>query len=202
MSGGGRVERVETVRRRGHAHVREVILAEAWRLADEAGIAGLTLRELARRVGMQAPSLYTYFGSKDALFDAMFRAGYEALDRAQTDWAAAVEGMDTVDALARSLEWWIDFCQESIARYQLMFTRAIPGWSPSPEAYAASSRQFERMNAALAAVGVEGEEQLALFTALSAGLAAQQLANDPDGDSWKSLAPVAADMFVRYGRNR
>jgi AcrR family transcriptional regulator len=199
---GGRAERVETVRRRGHTHVRELILAEAWRLADEAGIAGLTLRELARRVGMQAPSLYTYFGSKDALFDAMFREGYEALDRAQTEWAGAVEGMDTVDALARSLEWWIDFCQESIARYQLMFTRAIPGWSPSAEAYIASSRQFERMKAALAAVGVEGEEQLALFMALSAGLVAQQLANDPDGDSWKSLAPVAADMFVRYGRNR
>lgn len=192
----------EPVRRRAHGHMRAVILAEAWRLADEAGIAGLTLRGLARRVGMQAPSLYTYFDSKDALFDAMFQEGYEALEEAQTGWAAAVEGLAPTEALARSLEWWIDFCQQSIARYQLMFTRSIPGWSPSPEAYAASTRQFEGMKAALGQVGVEDDQQLALFMALSAGLVAQQLANDPGGDTWRSLAPVAADMFVRYGRNR
>jgi AcrR family transcriptional regulator len=41
--------------------VRAEILAAAWELAGEVGLANLTLRDLARRVGMQAPSLYSHF---------------------------------------------------------------------------------------------------------------------------------------------
>ena len=48
------------------------------------GLAGLSLRELAKRVGMQAPSLYAYFGSKAAIYDAMFVEGCEELDARRT----------------------------------------------------------------------------------------------------------------------
>ncbi len=39
----------------------------------------LSLRELADAVGIRASSLYTYFGSKEAIFDAMFAQGWTAL---------------------------------------------------------------------------------------------------------------------------
>ena len=59
---------------------RRAIVAAAWEHAERAGVAGISLRELAADVGMRAPSLYTYFPSKDAIYDAMFAEGYQALD--------------------------------------------------------------------------------------------------------------------------
>jgi AcrR family transcriptional regulator len=51
------------------------ILDAAWAIAREEGLAALSLRDVARRVGMQAPSLYGYFDSKMAIYDAMYAQG-------------------------------------------------------------------------------------------------------------------------------
>jgi AcrR family transcriptional regulator len=51
---------------------RAEILEAAWQLAQEKGLVEFTLRDLAERVGMRAPSLYTHFASKNAIYDAMF----------------------------------------------------------------------------------------------------------------------------------
>jgi AcrR family transcriptional regulator len=151
---------------------------------------------------MQAPSLYTYFESKDALFDAMFTQGYLELEETVEAALPAVADLEPVEAVERMLVHWIRFCQASPARYQLMFTRAVPGWSPSPEAYAVSLRQYERMEKDLERIGVAGSEALDLFLAVSAGMAAQQLANDPTGDRWVRLAPQAARMLLQPRRNQ
>jgi AcrR family transcriptional regulator len=193
---------VPGIRSRRHELVKGQIVNEAWALAEEAGIAGLSLRELARRVGMQAPSLYTYFGSKDEIYDAMFHQGYVQLGEAQAEWLTDIGGLSPEDALTYSLRAWMEFCRASIARYQIMFTRAIPGWEPSAEAYAASVAQYESMTAAFASIGIDDEETMRLLMALSAGLVSQQLANDPAGDEWAALAPAAARMLLERRRER
>src|SRR5690242_7431294 len=65
------------IRSRKRNRTRAEILAAAWELARRDGIAGLSLRELAAKVGMRAPSLYTYFPSKNDLYDAMFAQGMQ-----------------------------------------------------------------------------------------------------------------------------
>ena len=55
------------------------IIDSAWKLAREQGIAGVSLHALAREVGMRQPSLYEYFDSKNALYDAMFADGNRQL---------------------------------------------------------------------------------------------------------------------------
>ena len=55
------------------------IVASAWELAREHGIAGVSLHALARDVGMRQPSLYEYFDSKHALYDTMFADGNRQL---------------------------------------------------------------------------------------------------------------------------
>ncbi|MBS7456026.1 TetR/AcrR family transcriptional regulator C-terminal domain-containing protein [Coralloluteibacterium stylophorae] len=50
---------------------REQIVEAAFRLLDEAGIEGVTLRKVACALGIRAPSLYWHFKSKQALTDAM-----------------------------------------------------------------------------------------------------------------------------------
>lgn len=50
---------------------QEHIIDAAFRLLDEAGIEGVSLRKLACSLGIRAPSLYWHFKSKQALIDAM-----------------------------------------------------------------------------------------------------------------------------------
>lgn len=151
---------------------------------------------------MQAPSLYTYVDSKDALYDAMFADGYRQLGEAVTKWTIEVDAHDPVEALGAMIGRWIGFCQESLARYQIMFTRAVPGWQPSEDAYSLSVLEYQRMAAALNRFGVAEPEDLDLFTAVASGLAAQQVANDPTGDRWVRLVPTAAQMLINDIRRR
>lgn len=189
-------------RRRRHEDTRREILDAAWSLAEEMGIGGVSIRELARRVGLRAPSLYTYIASKDELFDAMFVEGYLQLEEAAERWTDETEELQPEQALAAVLVEWIRFCQASPARYQLMFTRAVPGWAPSAEAYAVSQRLYRKMAENLASLGISGDADVDLYTAMSAGLAAQQIANDPTGDRWVRLAPAAAHLLMSQAQRR
>jgi AcrR family transcriptional regulator len=189
---------MSTPRERRHEATRQEILDIAWGHAERDGIAGLSLREIAKTVGLRAPSLYTYFDGKDAIYDAMFEDAYRALSRFNEDVVEAVDGLDRIDALTLAAERFVAFCQESPARYQLMFTRPVPGWEPSAEAYQVSLAAFSEMSEILGRFGVAKAETLDLYTAMTAGLAAQQMANDPGGDRWRRLARRSVEMFVAH----
>src|ERR1044072_1216682 len=62
-----------------HEATKARILDAAWGLAREHGLAGISLRDLAAAVDLRQPSLYSYFESKNALYDAMFAQGYQQL---------------------------------------------------------------------------------------------------------------------------
>lgn len=182
---------------------RAAILDASWELAAESGLDALSLREIGTRVGMRAPSLYSYFPSKAAILDALFAQGYRAFT-AQID--ALEEGLDQGetgrDRMSALLRGWLRFCQAHPARYRLMFTSAVPGWQPSPEAYTASLTSYERMRRYLVPAGVTAPADLDLATALGAGLIAQQMANDPNGDRWLRLVDDVVDMFVHHLASR
>lgn len=184
------------VRARRREQTRSEILEVAWRLAEREGIASLSLRELAAEVGMRAPSLYTYFDSKGAIFDAMFAQGFRELDEHYA--RLQIQADDLAGTLSTAAEAFVEFCQASIPRYQLLFTRVVADWQPSPEAYEVSVASYERMVAGLAAVGIKTQHDMDLWTALTAGLAAQQLANDPTGDRWARLSRDVAEMFLDH----
>lgn len=194
--------RVADRRDRRHGETRREILAAAWVLAEQQGIAGVSLREVAARVGMRAPSLYTYFDSKAAIYDAMFAEGYAAMDADLERLRDELDPADRVGALATLLEGFIAFCQASVPRYQLMFTRVLPDWEPSPAAYASSETSYRRMLDGLAALGMTDPATIDLWTAISAGLAAQQVANDLAGDRWRRLSRDAAEMAVAHLERR
>lgn len=180
-----------------HDRTREQIVAAAWELAGRDGIASLSLRDLGAAVGMRAPSLYSYFDGKDAIYDAMFADGYRQLDAAMDAIGDELAGCDRAAALTVATRAYLEFCAADLARYQLMFTRAIPGWEPGPEAYAASVSSYQRMAEWMARLGI-AQRALDLWTGVTAGLAAQQAANDPGGDRWTRLAGDAVTMFLSH----
>src|SRR6476660_4357632 len=69
---------IGTVAQRREERVAAIV-ATAWDLAATHGIGGLSLHALAREVGIRQPSLYSYFDSKNALYDAMFADGNRRL---------------------------------------------------------------------------------------------------------------------------
>lgn len=189
---------VETPIRDRKAERREATKAEildtAWDLVREQGLGGLNLRDLAPRVGMRAPSLYEYFASKHAIYNAMFAQGYRQFTAVIAE-AEALSGEDGLRALAHRA---MAFMAEEPARYQLLFHRTIPGFTPSPGSYAVSVQQLERTRAWFDRNGYGAPGALDLFTSLMGGLAGQQIANDPGGDHWIRLVDAAVDMFLTH----
>ena len=60
---------------------REIIVEEAIGLLNDEGLDGVSLRKLADRVGVKAPTLYWYFNSKSALLAALMERIFgECLD--------------------------------------------------------------------------------------------------------------------------
>jgi AcrR family transcriptional regulator len=74
------------------------VVAEGRRLLEEEGAAALTMRRLAERLGIRAPSLYKHLPDKAALEAGIIAAG---LEEAAAAFAAAVDGApDPLPALA------------------------------------------------------------------------------------------------------
>jgi AcrR family transcriptional regulator len=147
---------------------------------------------------MRPPSLYVYFASKNALYDAMFAQGYTEL-RARTDAVVrdiADRRPPALDILRGAATLFFDFCVEDPARHQLLFLRTIPGFEPSDPAYALARESLAGLAAVLEAAGAGAAEEVDLWTALMTGLATQQVSNDPGGDRWRRLVDPAVDMFV------
>lgn len=69
----------ETRRERHRRNLIEEIVDEARTLLDQGGPSSVSLRAIARAVGMSAPSLYTYFPSLNDLFTELIVRSYNAL---------------------------------------------------------------------------------------------------------------------------
>jgi len=170
-------------------------LSAAWAVAREQGLAQLTLREVAARVGMRAPSLYTHFASKHAIYDAMFADAWTQY--LEVDEAAGADELVGARAVLRhSARTFFDFAVADLARHQLMNQRTIPGFEPSAEAYGPAVAVLDRFRSQLAGFGITNEEDVALATAIIGGLVDQQLANDPGGDRWSRLVDRVVDMLA------
>jgi AcrR family transcriptional regulator len=169
------------------------IVACAWALAREHGIAGVSLHALAREVGIRQPSLYEYFDSKNALYDAMFADGNRQL----------LERLDAVRfsgepraALKQWLAVFTGFSCEDPARQQLLFARPIPGFAPSPDSYALAEEVLGRAVTLARAAGVTEQGDIDCIVAMTAGLTDAQIANDPGGNRWLRHLNRLVDLLV------
>jgi AcrR family transcriptional regulator len=190
---------VAVVTRDRRAERREAVTAEileaAWDLARSEGLAGLSLRDVARRIGMRPPSLYWYFDSKRAIYDAMFLQGNRQLLTLleEQEWPEDPRAM-----LRLCARVFVEFSSDDVQRYQLLFQRTIPNFEPSAEAYAVAIQVFEAMRERIAASGVDDPADFDIWTALVSGLSAQQTANDPGGNRWLRHVDEVVDMYLNH----
>jgi AcrR family transcriptional regulator len=178
-----------------HEAIRREILDAAWAAAHETSIAGLTLRDIAARVGMQQPSLYSHFASKQDIYDAMFEQAWRAfLDHVRD----TIDGLPSghrarLTAIAMN---YFDFAVADLARHQLMDVNVVPNFHPSPQAYAPAVEVYGLMQEELRGMGITSDRDADIFTAIIGGLISQQLANDPGGERWRRLIPRVVNMLA------
>jgi AcrR family transcriptional regulator len=179
------------------AQRREVKVAEivesAWKLAREHGIAGVSLHALAREVGMRQPSLYAYFDSKLALYDAMFAEGNrQLLERLD----ALKLPRQPLPALKKFIAQFVEFAMEDSARYELLFQRHVPGFTPSAESYLLAEEVLGRVYKLINEAGVSEPGDIDCIVAMVAGLMEAQMSNEPGGRRWIRHLNRLVDLYV------
>ncbi len=180
------------VQQRRDDRIAEIVSA-AWDLAREEGVAGISLHGLARKVGMRQPSLYSYFDSKHALYDAMFADGNRRL-------LAVLDALDLPDDAREAgkvhTRAFVQFSLDHPEVHALLFTRPIPGFEPSEESYGVAQQVLDGAVALMHAAGVTDQGDVDCMVAMIAGLLSAQLTNDPGGDRWVRHLDRLVDLYV------
>ena len=162
------------------------ILDFARDVMTEEGVNGLSLAEVARRLGVQPPSLYKYFPSLMAIYDALFLEGQrQNLEAMRGGMRGAESGLDALIAGLESSGRW---CLANRAVAELLFWRPVPSFHPSPEAFAVSMEMVELQRGALADAVAKGqlgpaaneEGAIYLVSTIIVGVLSQTFANEPD----------------------
>jgi AcrR family transcriptional regulator len=118
-------------RQRNHEEMRTGILEVARDIMREQGVAALNLNEIARRVGITPPALYTYFPGKMALYDALYRMGIRLFLEAEEELRGT-----TAPDWDRIHAWFalrLALAEEHPDLYHLVFDVPIPGFALTPE---------------------------------------------------------------------
>ena len=193
-------------RRRYRDEIIEDVLGIAREMMRSDGVAALSFNEIARRLGMQPPSLYHYFESKNAIYDELFRRGFEAFGRAMAERPS--QDGTLREKLQSAMETYMRFAQENPDLYQLMFQRPVPEFVPSETSMAASlatlgaaRAQFaETLQGAELTLGIPLEQALDLVIAFEHGLTELHLANNPElpvGEGrFGKLIPQAVQLIL------
>jgi AcrR family transcriptional regulator len=169
------------------------IVAAAWGLASAHGIGGLSLHALARELGIRQPSLYAYFDSKHALYDAMFADG----NRQLLERLGALElPSDPRAAVKTFMRAFANFALEEPARSNLLFQRPIPGFEPSAASYTLAEAVLNRAADVLRVAGVKEQDDVDCFVAMVSGIVDAQLSNDPGGNRWIRHLDRLTDMHL------
>jgi AcrR family transcriptional regulator len=197
-------------RQRRRQETIEQVLDVAVEVMADQGVAGLTLGEVARRMGIRPPSLYGYFDGKNALYDALFERGWRELLDVMHRTRTACAGRSLVQVLLAHEEAFVRWAVEHPAYAPLMFWRPVPGFAPSPQAYAPAvelermSRDFlaELRDAGVLAPDADLDLAYRTQTAVVSGLISQQLANAPgepfESGTWTSTLPDVIAMWLAH----
>lgn len=106
------------------------LLELAKRLLKEEGPAALTVRRIAAEAGCSTKVIYTTFGGKDGLAEALYLEGFAQFRKKMLQVPASSNPMARLRALSAAYR---EIALADPDYYRVMFESAIPGFKPSPE---------------------------------------------------------------------
>ena len=150
--------------------LQEIIKETAWRQIAEFGAPTLSLRAIARELGITAPAIYNYFPRRDDLVTALIIDAYTSFGDSQLAARDAVPADELVGrVMATGLayrQWALDYPQ----RYQLIFGTPIPGYTaPMAQVFPAAARSLGALVSVVEALRQAGKLNAADFPLVSPG---------------------------------
>jgi AcrR family transcriptional regulator len=131
-----------------HGDLRKALLEEAAAVVEREGVAALSLRELARRLGVSHAAPAHHFPDRTALLIELARDGFDEFAAALD--AAGAEARDPLDRLRRIGHAYVRFAIEHPGRFRVMFGPELSEAGPVPAALTeASERSYHVVVAAL-----------------------------------------------------
>lgn len=111
-------------RRRARGELRSALIDTSFELLSESGLAGFSVAELARRLGVSTAAPYRHFRDRETLLAAVAtRAAIELTSAMRA--AAAGAGRDPVDRLAATAGAYVRFVAARGAGFDVIFTRDL-----------------------------------------------------------------------------
>lgn len=134
-------KKIETARERARRDVTAAILGESMGHLAREGASGLSLRAVARELGMASSAIYRYFASRDELLTALIVQAYDELGEA-AERAASQSGSPRMRWLATctAIRTW---ALSHPHRYALIFGTPVPGYA-APESTTESGTRASR----------------------------------------------------------
>lgn len=162
-------------------NLQEAIKETAWKQIAETGAASLSLRSIARELGITAPAIYNYYPDRDALVTALIIDAYTSFGDYQLASCDAQAEEDIVGKLRATCFAYRQWALEYPQRYQLIFGTPIPGYeAPRMEVMPSAARSL------IASVSVI--DKLRVVNKLSAeGFPAVQPGYEQITDLWRSF---------------
>lgn len=189
------VSRRDRVRTETTAEIKD----RAWRLMADSGVDALSLRAVARQMGMAPSALYRYFPSRNDLLTALIIDGFTSLtDMLELTYrtryhAGRLPADEVFVTAAKAYRCW---ALEHPTQFGLMFSTSIPGYSGTPDTTAAAVRSCDFLLLIMADLVAEGGVAIERIAAdLSPGLT-ERLAAWSEADDL-ALPPAALAAAMR-----
>jgi AcrR family transcriptional regulator len=148
------------VRPKRHAQqvdLQESIKSTAWKQIAESGAATLSLRAIARELGITAPAIYNYFPRRDDLVTALIIDAYTSFGDSQIEARDAIPAEEPVrrlEAIGLAYRAW---ALAHPQRYQLIFSSPLPGYeAPMEKVLPSGARSLSALTGVVEELRVAG----------------------------------------------
>jgi AcrR family transcriptional regulator len=127
-----------------HGDLRSTLVEAAAAMIAEEGVAGVTMRGLAQRVGVSRTAPYRHFTDKAALLAAVAEEGFRRLAaRIQVVWES--HPRDATQGFLDVCVAYVEFARESPTHYRLMFGPEVSNYRDHPGLAATAKAAFDGM---------------------------------------------------------
>lgn len=159
-----------------NADLREACVRQALAVIEAEGVERLSLREVARRLGVSHQAPYRHFASRDHLLAEIIARGFDAFARHLDARAARAgpAGADPAADLRAMGAAYLDFARAHPLQYRLIFGAVLPDPAAHPEMLRKARHAFGLLTTAIgrlsrqpmppddAAAGMSGDDEVAL----------------------------------------
>lgn len=186
-----------------HGNLRDALIGAALEELQENGPAGLSLRALARAVGVSATAVYRHFANKDELLADIATEGFQGLSAEMTALLRREPDADALRRLEILGEGYVRYAVTHPAHYRLMFGKRMLEREAYPALKKAAAQSYGMLETAVAdavASGALPAMPVAMLSTLAWSLVHGLSSLNNDGLLSDKTLPAGAELGRTFSR--